>query len=178
MWRSLQLLKSDVWTGCVILFLIYFVKLICAEALCNFYVQYGAGERKVPWCKEFQGKFRNTPFCLAPSFIDLSETKCGRLLKFCKEIMWEKFKICCGLRTRQIFHLSERYLQCTGSRYLCKGKINERNFGISLIRLADKMNEKKINWRQQTGLTLELPLQWQAYIQSQRGISQGQQFPP
>ena len=27
-----------------------------------------------------------------------------------------------------------------GSAYLCKGKINERNFGISIISLGDKMN--------------------------------------
>lgn len=94
--------------------------------------------------RNFKENFGIPHFVWPPAFIDLSETKCGRLLKFCEEIMWEKFKICCGLRTRQIFHFSERYLQCTGSRYLCKGKINERNFGISLIRLADKMNEKKI----------------------------------
>ena len=61
-------------------------------------------------------------FGLCPS-VGLPENKCGRLLKFCAEI-----------RSMRLV------LAGNGPAYLCKGKINERDFGISIIRLGDKMN--------------------------------------
>jgi hypothetical protein len=59
----------------------------------------------------------------------LPENKCGRLLKFCAEIG--------SLRP---------ILAGNGPAYLCKGKINERNFGISIIMFLrqKKCKENKV----------------------------------
>lgn len=94
-------------------FSIYFVKLISAEALCNFYVQYG-GRGVSDMRQGISSKISENHIYFGLGLYRLSENKCGRLLKFCVEIGSQR-----------------PVLAGNGPAYLCKGKINERTLALA-----------------------------------------------
>lgn len=92
-------------------FSIYFVKLISAEALCNFYVQYG-GRGVSDMRQGISSKISENHIYFG--LYRLSENRCGRLLEFCVEIGSQR-----------------PVLAGNGPAYLCKGKINERTLALA-----------------------------------------------